>query len=235
MMSSTTTSAYGEEEAFYHAAHDLRAPLNSVKGLLHLIRQDDSKENQSKYFSMIEQSVNRMDQSINEIIGYFRGDISPVMVESVDLEKIGREAMQILRYMAGEDSVKIELDVEQDGPFFCDPKILFSIFNNLLSNAIRYRDTEKESFIKMTISSNENWVNARFQDNGIGIPLESQKKIFDHCYMVDPTRGGSGMGLYMVKKAIEKLGGTIEVNSQVGEGTLFIVQLPSLLRYADHK
>lgn len=211
----------------YLAAHDLRAPLMSVKGLLYLMKLDSERKNLESYFSLLELSVDKMNQSITDIIAYSKKGTTTFIPHEVNFRKIAEESIQSLRYMAGAESVRIDLSVEEGGLFFSDYTCLFSIYSNLLSNAIRYRDTNKESFLKISVTFNREGAQTIFEDNGIGIDESLQERVFDKFFRANEENGGSGLGLYMVKRSMEKLGGSISINSKVGEGTKFILQKPN--------
>ena len=102
--------------------------------------------------------------------------------------------------------------------------------DNLISNAIKYQDTAKENrFIQLSLKRHENYVELLAIDNGIGIAEENVPKIFEMFFRATSLSTGSGLGLYIVKETIEKLGGTIEVNSAVGQGTSFKMILPNIV------
>jgi signal transduction histidine kinase len=103
------------------------------------------------------------------------------------------------------------------------------IFNNIVANAVRYRDHWKEDcYLEINIvSTNEN-ATIRFMDNGIGIADEYVDKIFKMFFRASADSKGSGLGLYIVKSAVDKLGGTIEVSSALGKGTMFTMTVPNL-------
>lgn len=209
----------------YLAAHDLRAPLMSVKGLLNLIRQDPERENLDYYFSLVERSIDKMNQSINDMISYSKNGKIKVELAEVNLKKVIDESLQSLRFMKEAELVHFDLFVDDEN-FISDHKILFSIFSNIISNAIRYRDPQKSSFLKIHTALTPQYVEVTFKDNGIGIDEQTQKEIFNKFFLSDHHQGGTGLGLYMVKTCLEKLGGTVKVESEIGEGTTFILQIP---------
>lgn len=217
------------ESFFYLAAHDLRAPLMSVKGLLNLIKIDPEKKNLDQYFNLLERSVDKMNQSITEIITYAMGSKVKILPQEVNLRTIAEAAVQALRFIDGE-KIRIELFIEQNLVFNSDYRILFAIFNNIISNAIRYRDPDKASFLKISAISNSEDIEITFEDNGIGMGEVTMKKAFDKFFLASPEQGGTGLGLYMVKNAVEKLDGNIQVESKIGEGTTFTIQIPTLIR-----
>jgi signal transduction histidine kinase len=209
----------------YQAAHDLRAPLMSVKGLLNLIRQDPEREKLDYYFSLLERSIDKMNQSINDMISNSKNGRIKVELEDVNLKKVIEDSLQSMRFMKEAELVHFDLFVE-DQNLISDYKILFSIFSNIISNAIRYRDPQKSSFLKIHTALSPQHVEITFKDNGIGIDEETQEKIFNKFFLGNDHQGGTGLGLYMVKTCLEKIGGSIRVESEIGEGTTFVVQIP---------
>jgi len=231
MNSIVTDSLMKDENPFiYLAAHDLRAPLMSIKGLINLMRQEPERENLEQYFDLLEKSVDKVDQSINEIINYSKKGESAAASQPVDLKNILQEAIQILRYMDGADAVHIEVIVEEGGLFFSDQNLLFCVFSNIISNAIRYHDPEKaDPYLRIELTFNKEGAHLIFGDNGIGIDKSLHNKIFDKFFLVNQDHNGTGLGLYAVKSCADKLGGKISVESIVGEGTRFHLYIPNLM------
>lgn len=212
----------------YSASHDLRAPLMSVKGLLNMIKLDPDKKNVENYLSLIEKSVTKLDSFISDIILYSRNARMDVMPKEIDFHELLQESIDSLKYMEGAEAVRSIRKVEINGPFFSDYSRLLIIFNNLISNAVRYRDPwKKDQYLKIEINSNVEKVMIAFTDNGIGIQQEYIDKIFKMFFRANADSKGSGLGLYIVKGAIEKLDGTIQVRSKLGEGTTFTIEIPN--------
>ncbi|MEO1449087.1 MAG: HAMP domain-containing sensor histidine kinase, partial [Bacteroidota bacterium] len=121
------------------------------------------------------------------------------------------------------------LSVNGSGPFYSDPIRLSMVFNNIISNAIRYRDPQKEtSHLHITVEIKNQLAYITFADNGVGIPHKHQKKVFDMFFRGSQQSEGSGIGLYIVKEAINKLKGSVKLASAEGEGTSFYLTIPSL-------
>lgn len=127
------------------------------------------------------------------------------------------------------EEVVIEKDLCIDS-LYSDSLRLRIILNNLISNALKYADTEKEQ-IKLFLrfyASDEDYI-IEIEDNGIGIREELLQRIFE-MFFVTNTNLGSGLGLYITKQAVENLNGTISVDSVVGQGTLFTITIPMILK-----
>jgi PAS domain S-box-containing protein len=213
----------------YSASHDLRAPLMSVKGLINMIKLDPEKQNTDQYLALIEKSVNKLDHFISDIIHYSRNARMDIMPKQIDFNELLQESIDSLRYMEGADTVKTIRNIVQQAPFCSDYSRLLMVFNNIISNAVQYRDTRKEdSYLKIDILVDEKRAILRFSDNGIGIPEEYVDKIFRMFFRANADSKGSGLGLYIVKGVLEKLEGSVSVQSKVGEGTIFNFEIPNL-------
>ena len=142
------------------------------------------------------------------------------MIEDVLLQHISQYS---------KEEVVIEKDLCIDS-LYSDSLRLRIILNNLISNALKYADTEKEQ-IKLFLrfyASDEDYI-IEIEDNGIGIREELLQRIFE-MFFVTNTNLGSGLGLYITKQAVENLNGTISVDSVVGQGTLFTITIPMILK-----
>lgn len=213
----------------YSASHDLRAPLMSVKGLLNMIKVDPEKANVAHYLELIERSVGKLDHFISDIINYSRNSRMDIMPKQIDFNSLLQESIDSLKFMEGADTVRSERIIKMEAPFYSDYSRLLIIFNNIISNAVRYRDRwKRDSFLKIEIVGRPEFVTITFSDNGVGIADEYIDKVFKMFFRANADSKGSGLGLYIVKSAVEKLDGTIQVQSKLGEGTTFVIQIPNL-------
>lgn len=214
----------------YSASHDLRAPLMSVKGLLNMIKLDPEKKNTELYLALIEKSVGRLDNFITDIIQYSRNTRTDVEDKVVDLTTLLQESLEMLRFMEGAEHVRSTHYIDIRAPFYSDPSRLVMVFNNIISNAVRYRNSARQdSFLDVNVSVDNERALIRFTDNGIGISREHQEAVFNMFFRVSNEGQGSGLGLYIVKDAVAKLQGTINVQSAPGQGTTFTVEIPNQL------
>jgi signal transduction histidine kinase len=121
------------------------------------------------------------------------------------------------------------INIYQPDIFYTSATRIEILFNNLISNAIKYADVLKEDpYLQIEVNCRPDGASIRVTDNGEGIPEQSRAKIFDMFYRASGKGTGSGLGLYIVKEAIQKIGGTIVVNSEFGKGTEFVVEVPNL-------
>lgn len=214
----------------YSVSHNLRAPLMSVLGLINLVQIENQKNDQGlgHYFTMMQSSIHKLDDTLKEILDYSRNARSEVSVGPVDLERIIEDSFERLRYVEGSEQISKDVTVEGSMPLHSDAYRLSVILNNLVSNAIKYRDENKASKVAIHASVNATQAEITFSDNGIGIPDEFLPKIFDMFFRATERSEGAGLGLYIVKETIDKLHGTIHVNSSPDEGTTFYIKVPNM-------
>lgn len=211
----------------YKVSHDLRAPLSSVLGLVNLANLPGNDDNVMDYIKLIGQKVGQLDSFIGDVLSHSKNLKMSMKISKVDFQKIIDQTFTNLNYQKGADLVKREIVIRAD-EFYSDPWRVSEIFRNLISNAIKYRRLDfLAPSIHILIRADRQKAEIIFKDNGIGIDAESLKHIFDMFYRASEQSDGSGLGLYIVKNAVEKLGGKIEVESIVGEGTTFKIQLPN--------
>jgi len=217
----------------YSVSHNLRAPLMSVLGLLRLAHGEVGRSSEDtnallSYFSMMEHSINKLDDTLREILDYSRNARSAVKTERVDLRHLLEEGFERLRYHEGADQIEKIIDVDENVPLLSDAYRLTVVLHNLISNSIKYRDANKEhQFIHVEAEVLPGLVKITFSDNGMGIPEELQGKIFDMFFRATEKSEGAGLGLYIVKETIDKLGGQITTQSKVGIGTTFTIEVPN--------
>jgi len=217
----------------YSVSHNLRSPLASVLGLVHVAKLEDQKYNFnfSPYLSMIEQSVNRLDDTIKEILDYSRNARSPLMLSPINMEKLVKECFERVKYLDRYADIIKTINVKLDVPFYSDQYRLTTILQSLISNAILYCDDKKAKktlHIEAKSIDNDSEVRIVVKDNGIGIDSEYINMIYNMFFRATDESKGAGLGLYIVKETLQKLNGTIAVESVFGEGTTFTVMVPNV-------
>jgi len=216
-----------EMDAFiYRASHDLRGPLASISGLTSLGKEEVKDLKATFYFEKIYDSVTRLDNILVELNKIARITQAKLSAEEIDLNKEVKEILESLSNLPNYSLIAITTDIDPDN-FSTDKILLIIILQNLIINSINYYDENKEKpYLLIRSKKNLLGVEITIKDNGIGIPLEVQDKIFDMFFRGTNISGGSGLGLYIVKNAIKKLGGNINLESTEGEGTTFTITFP---------
>jgi PAS domain S-box-containing protein len=213
----------------YSASHDLRAPLMSVKGLLNMVKVDPDKKNADQYLTLMEKSIEKLDNFISDIINYSRNSRMDILPKEIDFNALLQESIDSLKFMEGAELVRSIKNINIHSSFYSDYSRLLIIFNNIISNAVRYRDHWKnDSYLKIDIETNDESALIVFSDNGVGIADEYIEKVFKMFFRANAESKGSGLGLYIVKSAVEKLNGKVSMRSKLGEGTSFIIEVPNL-------
>lgn len=214
----------------YSISHNLRAPLMSVLGLLDLARNEGDTETIHQYHDMMKSSICKLDDTLKEILEYARNARQGLMINAIDFQKTINDNFERMQFMPGYERIRKEIFIEGESEFYSDPYRLSLILNNLISNAIKYSDPSKEaSYIQITIHHDPDKVSLTFKDNGIGIENSYIQKVFNMFFRATEKNEGAGLGLYIVKEAVEKLCGTIQLESQLGKGTVFKIELPNLI------
>ena len=213
----------------YHTSHDLRAPLTSILGLVNIILLEKDLENIKEYSRMIQNSILRLDDFIKSILTYSQNSNSEQRYFPINFNKLVSDNLQELRYLRRFEEVDITVNVDDKVPFYCDPVRLNIIFKNIIANAIKYSDEERDHrFLKIKIKQTKDFAQLIFEDNGEGIGEEYQNRIFDMFYRANEASDGSGLGLYIVKQTVERLGGIIRMQSKLHQGTTFTLEIPNI-------
>jgi len=212
----------------YRASHDLRAPLRSVLGLLNLIRMEPKEDQKSAYVNLAEKSINKLDSFILDLTNFSRNTRLEIIQEEINFRSVIEECIDNLKYMENADRVRSVLEINDDVPFLSDNGRMAILFQNLISNAIKYQRTNTDSFVKIEIETNYSGATIKVSDNGKGISAEYLDKIFEMFFRASEDSYGSGLGLYITRQVVEKLHGKIDVESVFNEGTIFTVFLPHL-------
>ncbi len=216
----------------YRVSHDLRAPITSVEGLINIIKLESKSKTADliPYIDLLDDRIKSLDRFIRDILSHSRNIGTSANIEKIQFKKIINNCFKELTYLKNADTIKRKLSVS-DGAFYNDRIRLFEIFRNLISNAIKYSDPDKKAnTVNISVVTHPDKALINIVDNGIGINPESINRIFEMFYRGHETSKGSGIGLYIVKQAVNKLGGDIHVESIPGTGTHFTLEIPNKLQ-----
>jgi two-component system phosphate regulon sensor histidine kinase PhoR len=213
-----------------NVSHELRTPLTAIKGYIETLEEEIPCE-QFKYIDTIKKNTERIIHIVDDLLTLVSlEDVSSKLyVSKVDLCELVRQIIPTFKHRLEEKNLDIEILCDKELPLInADAFRLEQVFVNLIDNAIKYsvRGTIR---IEMHIEDEET-VKIIVSDEGIGIPKEHRERIFERFYTVDKSRsrkfGGTGLGLSIVKHIILLHDGNIQVESQEGKGTKFIIHLP---------
>lgn len=214
-------------------SHELKAPLNAIEGYVKIIREKQLGEQVGAYDEMLDRSLERikgMRTLILDLLDFTKIESGkPTQrFETVDLSKIAQISVDTLRPYAIQKDVDIYLNIREEILMKADPGEIEIIFNNLISNAVKYNNTggRVDLFIEKLPAA----IRISVSDTGIGISYEEKDKIFDDFVRIKNTKTrnitGSGLGLSIVKKIVDMYKGSIEVQSIPDKGTTFTIILP---------
>lgn len=212
----------------YSAAHDLRAPLTSVLGLVNIAKYETDINKIFSHLELIKRSICKLDDFIKDIIRYSKNSKTEVKIEEIHLDEMVAEIIQNLKFLNCNSSIEETIQIKSSAPFFNDKKRIEIILNNIISNSFKYADSNKpKSVLKVAADIYEDKAVIRITDNGIGIAEEYLDRIFNMFERASSQSKGSGLGLYIVKEISDKLKGNIKVKSVLGQGSQFTITLPN--------
>jgi len=215
----------------YITSHNFRAPLSNLTGLLYLI-EDIPIENEElkEILNGFKKSTQLLNETINDLVKVVIIKDNPsIQKEDVVINEVFENVFFQLNNQIQLYKPILIMEMEENTIVKINKAYLESILLNLISNAIKYRSTERKLKISIKVLAKENYVNLEIEDNGIGIDLTKNKdKIFGLYQRFHNYPDSKGLGLYLVKSQVEAMGGTIEVESFVNKGTKFTIKFNNL-------
>lgn len=221
-------------QQFAHvASHDLKEPVRKVKTFIGRLEQHlDGKldEVSLRYLEKVHTATNRMFSMIEGVLSYSTINSSSQVPERVDLNEVIRQIQTDLELVIQQKSATVQHEdlPELEGA----PVLLYQLFYNLMNNSLKFAKEDTPPIVRISSSlssdDNENYAQITFADNGIGFEQSQADKIFDTFTRLNSKDRyeGTGLGLALCKKIVERHGGTIEAISEMGEGATFIIRLP---------
>ena len=216
-----------------NVSHELKTPLSSIKAYSETLRLGALEDpvNRLRFVERIEEQANRLSDLILDLIRLARIESGMVAFEirDISLSQIAQQKIQAFRVQAEKRCLTLELDETLPGIMVrCDEEGLATIFDNLISNAVRYTPEGGQVIVRCSRDAVMGIIEVI--DNGQGIAPEHQERIFERFYRVDKARssdlGGTGLGLSIVKHFAQSFSGQVSVTSRLGKGTTFTVRLP---------
>lgn len=212
-----------------NVSHELKTPLTSIKGFAETIKYVKDPEKREKFLNIINEEAERLTRLINDILTLSDIESNTDFVnEEVDVNSSIMDVYNLMKDSAESKGIKLSADVNQPVIIYGSKDRFKQMLINLVDNAIKYSETGASVSIRQEIK--EGVCKIYVEDTGVGIPKEHIPRLFERFYRVDKARsrakGGTGLGLAIVKHIVISFNGTIEVKSELGKGSSFIITLP---------
>lgn len=213
----------------YSASHDLRAPIASLLGLVQVGRIALHKpEELEHYFTLQEQSLRRMDEVIHGLMDFAEHKNRTLQLADVDLPALIQGVLDDFSFHPMHAPMERKCTYHFEETFRTDRSRLLLVLRNLIQNAYKYANPNEEfPFVHIDgCIHGDGTLELSVADNGVGISEENQQRVFEMFYRASTKKQGSGLGLYICKETIEKLGGELTLVSALGQGTKVVIRLP---------
>jgi signal transduction histidine kinase len=215
---------------FYRVSHDLKGPISSLIGLNRLIEKEQFDGEALIYFNMYKKLTMRIDSIVMDLINITRISSNKIIPVQIDFVKLIGECIDSYAYFDNFNRIEFKVDVEKTLVFKSEWVIVNTILQNLIENAIKYLRPEcKKPFVSIVVYMKDGFLIINVSDNGQGISEVDQAQIFEMFFRSNEKADGSGLGLYILKRAVERLQGTVTLRSELGEGSSFIIKIKNSL------
>lgn len=209
----------------YSISHELRAPLVSAMGVINVVKMEGLYDSCGEYWGLMEACSNKLDYYIQKTLQYYKNNKTASENTLVDFNKLIPDLIDLYAYT--DKDTHFHVDIKQDKDFYGDAFRIEVILGNLISNAIKYqKENEKDKKVNILIDVKKDVVEIIISDNGMGILNEHLEKIFTQFFKIK-TNHGTGLGLFIVKEALNKIDGKISVSSDLNDGTVFKITIPN--------
>jgi signal transduction histidine kinase len=212
---------------FYRISHDLKGPITSLLGLSYLAKREIKDARAHEYFEKQHQQVERLENIITGLIKLTKLNHTNLQKEKIDFNKMIDECILSFNGLDNFRSLTFKKDIQPGVEFYSEWTLMNAILQNLIENAIKYA-RDQSPFVRVIVRMESGWIVIEVEDNGQGISEENQSRIFEMFYRATENANGSGLGLYILKRSVDRLKGTVEIRSEVGVGSTFIVKLPAI-------
>ena len=212
-----------------NVSHEIKTPLTSIKGFAETLRYVEDPINKEKFLNIINEESERLTRLIDDILCLSHIETSKnVIKEDFNINEVILEVYELIKNIADKKKIDIKISGQIISSLKGNRDRFKQMILNLLDNAVKYTDTNGRVEICSEEKSNEYVIVVK--DNGYGIPKEDLDRVFERFYRVDKARsraqGGTGLGLAIVKHIVLNFNGSIEIDSEIGEGSNFTIKIP---------
>lgn len=210
----------------YKASHDLRGPIASLMGLYRIVENEITDKKSLEYFDLYNKQITRLNDIILTLIQLTKIKEIDINKEEIDFKSIINSCINSFTNLPNFDNVRFDIKIDINPPFISDRGLVTTILQNLVENAIKYAKPGQPGNVEIEIKRNLNEdVLIKVVDDGIGIEKNIQGEVFNMFFRANDQVIGSGLGLYILKNAVEKLNGKVSLFSKVNEGTTFSIKI----------
>jgi len=212
----------------YSAGHDLKGPIASLIGLYNIVQYEITDKPSLQYFKMYHEQIQRLKDIVVNFMELAQIKEKQAEYAEINFKAIVNNAIKSFRHLPNFKDVDFRINIQVNRKFNSDKGLVRTILQNLIENGIKYSRPEITSYVKIDITDgNENGsINIMVEDNGVGIDSEIQDKIFHMFFRGHEKATGSGLGLYILNNAVDKLKGKIDLKSVPLKGSTFNITLP---------
>jgi signal transduction histidine kinase len=226
------SQAYKELDTFfYRSSHDFRRPLTTFLGLAEVAKVTVKDHNALELFEKVKETAVNLDKMLVKLQSISDVGSQQLVFKEVLIKEIFDTVCDTFRDEIHRKNIKVSSEIKLNDPFISYPAMVKIIIENLVENAVAFSGIN-QPHLKLKAVQTGDYITIDVQDNGQGIARELQEQIFDMYYRANERSKGNGLGLYIVKKAVEKLDGSISVSSILQIGTTFSVMLPRAHRFS---
>ncbi len=212
---------------FYRISHDLKGPITAMMSLGYLAKEDVKDETALKYLTEYSNQAKRVNDILDELMKLTKLVYGSEAKKEIDFEQLIYDCISSYQHLNNFEKIDFSVDIQENIFFEAEWALVNAIIQNLVENGIKYaRQDDVKPKIEIIIRSDEESIIITVVDNGIGMSEEEQSKIFRMFFRANRTIEGTGLGLHILNRAVEKLNGKVELKSQIGKGSEFTVALP---------
>ncbi|WP_370090048.1 tetratricopeptide repeat protein [Ekhidna sp.] len=212
---------------FYRISHDLKGPITSMMSLSYVAKLEVKDETALKFLAEYETQTARLNTILDGLLNLTKMSFNEDTKQEIDFEKIIYDCISSYKFLTNYELVEFKISVDPTIKYRAEWALINTIIQNLIENGIKYARTEnnKPQF-EISVNQKDDCIEIISKDNGIGMDQETVDKIFTMFFRVNRKIEGTGLGLHILKRAIERLNGEVKVESELGEGSTFTITLP---------
>jgi signal transduction histidine kinase len=214
------------DQVLYRTSHDLRSPISSIEGIVNILRQQTDSAEVKQMHQFLMQKVLQMNDVLNSLGTLAHASFDGLKLEQVRLKDVTEKAISELEYLPNYKHCCFTVNIPDATTIETDAFLFSILLKSLLANSIIFRDSNEKGYVEVGTTHQPHFILLTVTDNGEGILSEVQSRIFDMFFRGSERSVGSGLGLYIAKRLVERFNGTISFQSEAGK-TTFEVVLPA--------